>query len=90
MFFFQYYSQYICQHAPYSSGTGSIHYTYIDRIAHDGLPILDNKPKLRVIASERQRLRANTSPNIDNQRAFWKVFPAVPCKNRRFKGEMMA
>jgi hypothetical protein len=40
--------------------------TYIYRIAHDGLAVLNNKSKVRVIHGKRQALRANAAPNIDN------------------------
>ena len=91
MFFFQYYVW-----PAYTSsartifklfvGTDSIRCTYLDRIADDGLPILDNKPEPRVMVDNCQGLRANTSSDIDNQRALRKVFPVIPYKIRRFKG----
>jgi hypothetical protein len=65
-----------------------VHRTYIDRITHYKLPILDNEPEMRVMASERQGLRADTASDVDDQRALRKVFPAVPYKYRSFKREM--
>jgi hypothetical protein len=44
------------------------------------LPVLDNEPKLRMMLGDRQGLRADTTSDIDNQRALRKEFPAVPCK----------
>ena len=55
-----------------------IHYTYLNRIARNGLPVLDNEAEVRVMISERQGLRANTASNIDDQRAIGEVFPSIP------------
>jgi hypothetical protein len=53
--------------------------TYLDRVSHDGLTILDNEAEVRVMLSKYQGLRANASSNIDNQRTLREVFPSIPC-----------
>jgi hypothetical protein len=65
---------------PYFWRGQRIKYTYIDRIANDGLAILYNEAEMWVMKSEQQGLRANTASDIDNQRALGELSPTVPCK----------
>ena len=37
------------------------------------------------MVSESQGLRANTTSDVDNQRALGEVFPIVPCKCNIYK-----
>jgi hypothetical protein len=43
------------------------------------LEVLYNEAKVRMMCSKRQRLRADATSNIDNQRALGKLFPGVSC-----------
>ena len=58
--------------------TDVIHCTYIDRIRHDKLSILEIDAELRVMFSERQGMPANIASDINNQRALRMAFPVVP------------
>jgi len=49
----------------------------LSSIAYDGVAILDNEAKMRVTESECQRLRPNTTPNINNQRVLGELIPCV-------------
>ena len=67
IFFFQYCGLVCCQTQTIFERGKWIKYTHLDGIAHDGLAVLYNKAKMRVMESEHQALRPNAASDIDNQ-----------------------